>query len=83
MTQSPTNLSATLERKYPASAPSVLPRTHEISVAMIRRPAVHGRAFWMITMTGVGKAESDGPKSPTSTRPQKVKYCSSRLPSVP
>ncbi len=55
----------------------------EISVADIIRPTVHGRARRMICDTGVGKADSDGPRSPRARRDQKVRYCSKTLPCSP
>ena len=56
--------------------PSRLPSTQAIRVATTSRPIVQGRAFQIRNDTGVGKAESDGPKSATRTRCQKSTYCS-------
>ena len=52
-------------------------------VASVSRPTVQGSARPMTVITGVGNAESEGPKSPRTTRLQKAKYCSSSDPSVP
>src|SRR5688572_27959181 len=41
---------------------------------------VHGRARAISVDTGVGKADSDGPKSAMATRRQKFTYCSSGPP---
>ncbi len=47
-------------------------------VATESRPNVHGSARQTRVETGVGKAESDGPKSNTTIRFQKVTYCCQR-----
>ncbi|GIV69559.1 MAG: hypothetical protein KatS3mg048_2421 [Caldilinea sp.] len=47
------------------------------------RPNVQGIAVARSWITGVGKEESDGPKSPRSRRPQKARYCSHTLPDRP
>jgi hypothetical protein len=44
-------------------APSRLPSTQASTVATVSRPTVQGSAFQMRCDTGVGKADSDGPKS--------------------
>ena len=50
----------------PANPPRRLPRIQASTVDTNRSPAVHGRARQIRTDTGVGKADSDGPKSPTT-----------------
>ena len=46
-------------------------------------PAVHGSARQISTETGVGNADSDGPKSPSAMRFQNTRYCCSRPPCSP
>ena len=46
-------------------------------------PTVQGMARQIRVETGVGKADSDGPKSPTTTRRQNDRYCSTGDPSRP
>ena len=54
-----------------------------ISVAVTSSPMVHGNARAISVETGVGKAESDGPKSATAMRRQKLTYCSNGPPVRP
>ena len=54
-----------------------------MTVAKNSRPAVHGSARQISTDTGVGNADSDGPKSPSATRFQNTAYCCSRPPCRP
>ncbi len=44
---------------------------------------VQGRARQISVETGVGKAESDGPKSSTARRSQKCRYCCTGVASSP
>ena len=44
---------------------------------------VQGSARRISSDTGVGKAESDGPKSPTMIRLQNDRYCSHGVPVIP
>ena len=52
-------------------------------VDTVRSPIVHGNARSIRTETGVGKADSDGPKSPTTIRFQNTTYWLQGLPSSP
>ena len=64
-------------------APKRLPIIHEIINAGSNKPRVYGKAWPIISDTGVGKLLSEGPRSPRSKRPQNAKYCSSGLPDRP
>jgi hypothetical protein len=50
---------------------------------MTSSATVHGSARAISVETGVGKADSDGPKSPTAMRRQKVTYWSHNPPCSP
>ena len=50
---------------------------------MTSSDTVQGSARPISTDTGVGKADSEGPKSPNATRRQNEAYCSARPPSRP
>ena len=52
-------------------------------MAIESSPNVHGMARQISVDTGVGKADSDGPKSATATRIQNATYCCHRLPCRP
>ena len=48
------------------------------------RPSVQGRARPITSLTGVGKSDSEGPKSRVrKVRWKKPKYCSAKVPSKP
>ena len=59
------------------------PRVQAISVQVSNSPTVQGRARPIRTETGVGKEDSEGPKSAERMRCQYVKYCSISGPPVP
>ena len=52
-------------------------------VETVRSPTVQGSARPIRIETGVGNADSDGPKSPTRMRFQNTTYWPHRLPSSP
>src|ERR1700722_18873474 len=60
-----------------------LPMHQASNVDVESNPTVHGSAWPIRVETDVGKAESEGPKSPMASRFQKVRYCCQRVPSIP
>ena len=52
-------------------------------VATVSSPTVHGSARPTSVATGVGNADSDGPKSARRIRFQNTRYCSSGVPLRP
>ena len=66
-----------LSLKYPASPPRIFPIIQDISKVVKSKKTVQEREFAIISMTGVGNMDKDGPKSRAKRCFQKAKYCSS------
>lgn len=54
-------------RRQPARTPTLVPMEKLMIVVMPTRATVHGRAWPMISETGVGNAVNDRPRSPWSS----------------